>query len=334
MRQLLRLIPLLLCMAACKGVQTTLDPAADQSVQSDLVWRAMLAVCGFMYVLTMAFLGWALWRSWRNRPVDPPAGQQQTERALGLGLTAWAGLIVAGLSALVLISYGVDRRLGQIGPDPIRVKVTASQWWWRIEYEGETPSRQVVTANELHLPAGRPAIIDLNSNDVIHSFWVPNLSGKEDLIPGRTNHLPITPRRLGVFRGECAEFCGLEHAKMAFKAMVDTPQQFEAWREAQLTPAPAPTDPQAAAGEQVFMTHGCATCHRIDGTEAGATLGPDLTHLASRTTLAAGMLPNTPTALRDWIADPQKIKDGALMPKVPLSETDRSRLVAYLETLR
>ncbi|MDB5441511.1 MAG: hypothetical protein JWM33_3938 [Caulobacteraceae bacterium] len=334
-----RLIPICLFapITGCSGVQSVLNPAADQAAQSDIVWKAMLVVCGVMYLLVMGFLGWGLIRAWRQRraPVPPTEQeQQQGERGLERGLGAWAGLIVFGLTALVLVSFLVDRRMGEAGPNPLRVHITANQWWWRIDYQNGAPSDHVTTANELHLPLGRPALIELDSNDVIHSFWVPNLSGKEDLIPGRTNQLVITPRRPGVYRGQCAEFCGLEHAKMAFKVLVDSPQDFETWRRAQLTSAPTPSAAQPQAGQAVFFENGCALCHRIDGTEAGATSGPDLTHLASRTTLAAGMLPNTSEALSDWIKDPQAVKSGAMMPKVPLTPQQRADLVVYLETLR
>lgn len=330
-------LPAVLALSACRGVQTMLDPVGDQSRQVDLIWRAMLAVCGVMYLLVMAFLAWALWRAWRRRDPERPApvsGHTPAEPALERGLTAWAGLIVAGLIGLVTVSFLVDRSLAEVGPDPLKIKITAHQWWWQVEYQGRTPSDQVTTANELRLPVNRPAVIELRADDVIHSFWVPNLAGKVDLIPGRTNYVAVTPRRVGALRGQCAEFCGLEHAKMAFDVQVESPQAFEAWRKAQLQDAPEPADASALHGREVFTSSACVLCHRIAGTGASATNGPDLTHLMSRAHIAAGARPNTRGDLAAWIADPQSTKPGATMPRISLSPGDLNDLVAYLETLQ
>jgi cytochrome c oxidase subunit 2 len=323
-------------LSACRGVQTMLDPAADQARDIDVIWRLMLAVCGLMYLLVLGFLGWALWRA-RGRRAEgdaPIAGETMAEPMLARGLTGWIALIVAGLVLLTTVSFLVDRSLAEVGPDPLRIKVTANQWWWQVDYTGQQPSENFTTANELHLPVGRPAVIELQAGDVIHSFWVPNLSGKTDLIPGRVNYMAVTPRRIGVFRGQCAEFCGFQHAKMAFDVHVDDPQTWDAWRRRQLQGAPQPTDPEALAGQQVFVSKACVMCHRIQGTEAGGTVGPDLTHLASRAHLAAGTLPNTRGDLQAWIADPQGVKPGAAMPRVELSSDELNALVSYLETLR
>jgi cytochrome c oxidase subunit 2 len=331
----LSLLPPALVLSACSRVQTMLDPAGDQARDIDAVWRTMLAVCGLMYVLVLGFLVWALWRARRSRADALPAtGHTPAESVLERGLTGWAALIVAGLIVLTTVSFLVDRSLAEIGPDPLRIKVTGNQWWWDVEYRGEGPSGTLTTANELHLPVDRPAVIELVANDVIHSFWVPNLSGKTDLIPGRTNYLAVTPRRVGRFRGQCAEFCGLEHAKMAFDVVVDTPETFEAWRLAQLAAAADPAEPLALRGRQVFTSKACVMCHRIQGTEAGGSTGPDLTHLKSRGTIAAGTLPNTRGDLMAWVADPQGIKPGTTMPRVPLSPDELNAVVAYLETLR
>ena len=326
---------LALALAGCRGVQTMLDPAGDQARHIDVVWRAMLVVCGIMYLLVMAFLAWALWRARRTvADVAPVTGHTAAEPVLERSLAGWAGLIVAGLLALITVSFLVDRSLAEVGPAPLKVRVTAHQWWWQVEYEGATSSDSVTTANELHLPLGRPAVIELQARDVIHSFWVPNLAGKVDLIPGRTNYVALTPRRLGGFRGQCAEFCGLEHAKMAFDVVVQTPQAFEAWRQQQLAEAPPPASVEQIHGQQVLNSKACVMCHRVQGTDAGATAGPDLTHLMSRAHIAAGTLPNTRGDLQAWIADPQGIKPGTTMPRVGLSSDELNDLVSYLETLR
>jgi cytochrome c oxidase subunit 2 len=289
-----------------------------------------------MYMLVMVGLGWAMVRARRRAQhiEAPAAGVTAAEPTLEKGLVGWAGLIILGLIALSVVSFLADRSLAIIGPKPLVVRVTGAQWWWKAEYSDNTPALRLTTANEIHLPLGRPARIVLQADDVIHSFWVPNLAGKEDLIPGRLNVMTITPRRAGVFRGQCAEFCGLEHALMGLTVTVEEPAAFEAWRQRQLAAAAAPTTPQQIEGQQIFQAKACVSCHRIGGTDAGGMLGPDLTHIASRSTLAAGTLPNTPEAMRRWIADPQAHKPGSNMPKVPLSGHEVSRLAEYMESLR
>lgn len=326
-----------LALAGCKGVQTTLDPAADQARDIDAIWRLMLVVCGVMYVLVLGFLAWALWRARKRAGAgvqSPIHGGTEADRALGRGLTGWTALILSGLTILVTASFLVDRSLAEVGPDPLRVRVTGNQWWWQVEYRGGAPSENVVTANELHLPKDRPAVIELVANDVIHSFWVPNLSGKMDLIPGRTNYVAVTPRRTGAFRGQCAEFCGWQHAKMAFDVVVDEPAAFDGWLKRQAASAPTPTAASALQGRQIFESKACVMCHRVAGSNAGGSTGPDLTHLKSRAHIAAGTLPNTRGALQAWIADPQAIKPGTKMPRVTLTSAELNAVVDYLETLQ
>ena len=323
-------------LSACSGVQTMLDPAADQSRDIDGIWRLMLVVCGIMYLLVLAFLGWALWRARAKQGADdaPVVGETPAEPLLSRSLTGWIGLIVAGLVLLTTASFLVDRSLAEVGPDPLKIKVTANQWWWQADYSGQAPSEDFTTANELHLPLGRPAVIELHANDVIHSFWVPNLSGKTDLIPGRINYVAITPRRVGVFRGQCAEFCGLQHARMAFDVYVDDPKTWEAWRRHQIQGASDPRAFEAVEGKQVFTSKACVMCHRIQGTNANGTVGPDLTHVASRAHIAAGTLQNSRGDLQAWIADPQGVKPGTTMPRVSLSSDELNAVVSYLETLQ
>jgi cytochrome c oxidase subunit 2 len=330
------LVPVLAAgLSACRGVQTMLDPAADQARDIDVIWRVMLVVCGVMYVLVLGFLAWALWRA-RRKPLDdaPLTGGTAADPGLTRGLTGWIALIVAGLVLLTTVSFLVDRSLAEVGPDPLKIKVTAHQWWWQVDYQGQAPSETFTTANELHLPLGRPAIVELQAGDVIHSFWVPNLSGKTDLIPGRTNYLPLTPRRVGVFRGQCAEFCGFQHAQMAFDVYVDPPDTFEAWRKHQIASASDPASFEETAGKQVFISKACVMCHRVQGTDAGGTVGPDLTHLKSRAHIAAGTLLNTRGDLQAWVADPQGVKPGTTMPRVALSSDELNNVVSYLETLK
>ena len=171
--------------------------------------------------------------------------------------------------------------------------VYGNQWWWEVDYLSDDPARRFVTANELHLPVGRPVHLLLRSRDVVHSFWVPSLSGKVDLFPGRTNELWLKPEAAGVYRGQCAEFCGMQHAKMGLVVVAESPREFAAWAARQRQPARPPRSPVERRGQQVFLSHACAVCHTVAGTPARGTVGPDLTHLGSRLTLAAAVLPNT-----------------------------------------
>jgi cytochrome c oxidase subunit 2 len=192
----------------------------------------------------------------------------------------------------------------------------------------------VLTANEMHLPLHRPVVLKVTSRDVIHSFWVPNFQGKRDLIPGMTTAIWLQADEEGRFRGQCAEFCGLQHAHMAFDVVVEPEAQFERWREQQRRASTLPDAGVESRGLDVFTTQRCGRCHTVRGTEANGQAGPDLTHLASRLTLAAGTLANSPAHRRDWIRNPQAAKPGTQMPPTPLSNEEMTALLAYLDTLR
>ena len=215
----------------------------------------------------------------------------------------------------------------------VTLEVTAAQWWWRVRYRDADATSPFMAANELHIPVGRPVRIDLASEDVIHSFWIPQLAGKMDAIPGRTNVLWLQADKPGVYRGQCGEFCGAEHARMAMVVVADAPNDYAAWRAHQLLPAPAPAaDDHVQAGAVAFTSH-CGACHTVRGTQAGGLLGPDLTHLMSRKAIAAGILPNTRGNLAAWVSDPQAIKPGSRMPAPRLSPTELQDVLAYLRTL-
>jgi len=331
-RALLFLAPLFL-LAGCGGRQSMLNPVGEQAQEIDVVWRVMLGVCGFMYALVLVFLAWALVRASRANQQAPKIGHTKHERALERGLGAWMALIVLGLAGLTATSFLIDAALARNEPGPVRIRVTANQWWWAVEYIGSTPDRTIRTANELHLPVDRPALIELRANDVIHSLWIPNLAGKRDLIPGRINTLTVTPRREGSFRAQCAEFCGLQHAHMALEVTVHSAVDFQAWQERALLPARSPATQSQRFGHQVFMDNACVLCHSIAGTSAFGVTGPDLTHLASRPTIAAGALANTRPNMASWIANPQRHKAGANMPAVTLSGEEMNALVDYLASL-
>jgi cytochrome c oxidase subunit 2 len=243
-----------------------------------------------------------------------------------------------GIPAVVLVAlFGVSDvyLVGQTSPpDPrttsMTVNVIAHQWWWEVRY----PSSGAVTANEIHLPVDTRVNLVVTTADVIHSFWVPQLGRKIDTIPGRLNRILLYPTRTGEYRGQCSQFCGLQHANMAMEVFVQPRSAFRSWLASMAAPARAPTGAQAQAGQRLFMSSQCASCHRIAGTQAQATVGPDLTHVASRTTLAAATISNTPSELAAWITNPQAIKPGDRMPDLGLSRAQVSALVAYLEGLR
>jgi len=320
-----------LLLAGCNRVQSSLAPVGDQAEAIARVWDLMLWICVPMYVLVLLGLGWALLRA---RDDGRARRLFASDAGLRRGLAMFAVLVGGLLTVLTAASYVADRRLHATPRDAVGVRITAKQWWWQVEYLDPDPSRRFTTANELHLPVDRPARIELATNDVIHSLWIPVLAGKEDMIPGRTNVLVMTPRRTGTYRGQCAEFCGLQHAHMALDVQVDDAATFAAWRARQLAPAPAPRTASAADGQRVFTSGACMACHAIAGTTAGGRSGPDLTHMASRRTLAAGALPLTRGTLAAWIADPQAAKPGTNMPQVPLSPQQLADVTDYLMTLK
>ncbi len=297
---------------------------------TSLAW-IVAAIAFVIFAGVEAALVWAAWR-YRASRASGSAPQVYGNRTLEIVWTVAPILVLAVLFVLMLgtmteiaVSTPAD------GAAPVRVVARGHQWWWEYRYPG--PSGDVVVANEMHIPVGTPVDVALESGDVIHSFWVPELNGKIDMIPGKTNHLRLYAARAGVYRGQCAEFCGTEHAWMRILVIAEPLADYERWLDGQATARAAPTGP-AADGEQVFTSTVCASCHTIRGTSAAAVAGPDLTHVGSRTTLAAGVMANTPDNLRAWIADPQRYKPGAFMPHVPLSAAELDAVVAYLEGLR
>lgn len=314
------------------ALQSALAPAADQAQAIDGIWHLMLWICVPMYVLVLIGMAVVILRMRRVAPEFTPATPSDTQ--ISRGLTLWVIVIVAGLIVLTLGSFFVDRRLIPGAQADVNIRITAQQWWWRVEYVSDDASQRFMTANELHLPLGKTVHIDLMSGDVIHSFWVPNLSGKRDLIPGRTNTIELTPRQLGTFRGQCAEFCGLQHAKMAMLVFVDNENDFKAWWQRQVQARNELPSDVAKQGEQLFVSSTCAMCHTVRGTTAGSLAGPDLTHLASRHTLAAGALPLNAGSLAAWLADPQQQKPGTNMPTIDLEPDQLNALVAYLLSLK
>ncbi|GAC1334970.1 MAG: cytochrome c oxidase subunit II [Beijerinckiaceae bacterium] len=272
----------------------------------------------------------------RKRPVEGVGGDPRgLMRGGGSGLASV--YIGVGLSTLVLLATTVwtMKTLAEIVSPPreakLTIEVTGHQFWWEARYLSAEPAQIFTTANEIHIPAGEPVRFRLIGSDVIHSFWVPALTGKTDVIPGQTNITWLQADRPGIYRGQCTEYCGQQHANMAFFVVAEPSEQFEAWRGKQIAPASVDA-PQVAAVLPAFQQH-CAVCHTVRGTSAGGKVGPDLTHLMSRGTIAAGTLPNTPGHLSGWIADPQGIKPGNLMPQIDLSGSDLDAIRSFIGTL-
>jgi cytochrome c oxidase subunit 2 len=297
------------------------------------LWSLMLWTCAAVFIVVLAAVMVALIRGTRNR--SHADSSLPTERTLSRSVAAAVGLTVVILIALLVASVWTGRRVASLhASSAVTISIVGHQWWWEIQYEDGVPSRRVTTANELHIPVNRPVVFKVTSRDVIHSFWVPNLQGKRDLIPGYTTAIWLQADRHGVFRGQCAEFCGMQHAHMALDVVAQPDSDFEGWLDAMRQSGRDPPDPAARRGRDVFMQARCAGCHAIRGTDAAGQAGPDLTHIAARSTIGAGTLPNTAENLAAWIQDPQRVKPGNQMPANPLPADDLQALVAYLETLR
>lgn len=243
-------------------------------------------------------------------------------------------LTIVTVTVFTILSFMVDRRSDAGGEVPLVIRVRAFQWWWEVAYLGNTPDETVVTANEIHVPVGKRVRLELLAADVIHSFWIPSLAGKQDMIPGRQNALSFTAQREGVYRGQCAEFCGLQHAHMAFLVVAQPREAFDSWLAGQRAPAAAPADAEEEAGRITFLSRGCGACHSVRGTQASGKLGPDLTHVGSRRMIAAGLVETSRGSLAAWIADPQTMKPGNTMPMVSLSGDELRAVSAYVAGLR
>jgi cytochrome c oxidase subunit 2 len=331
-------LPLL--VGACNSYQTyqsAFGGAAVENRNFQILFWIFLAVCAVMYALVITFLIIGIMRRRRagDANVVETGRHRESHPLMRSGLIAWGALIATGLFALAVSDFVTDRVDAHAARnEKLSITVTGNQWWWDVRYNSADVSKTMRTANELHVPVGVPVRITLQSNDVIHSFWVPSLTGKQDLIPGRETDISFTPKRVGIFRGQCAEFCGTQHAHMALVVNVDSYSDFVKWWEKQLQPAAPPKTALALAGYNYVTTRECAMCHNISGTNASGRIGPDLTHLAGRRTIAAGTMPMGEGNLYGWIADPQSIKPGTKMPTIDLEPKDLHAVVAYLETLQ
>jgi cytochrome c oxidase subunit 2 len=325
-------------LGAVKGLQDALSPGGPMASRIANLWWEHFWVCTAVLsvVVLLAVIG-AL------RPRRGPAGRVGAEapttrperRATGIVAGA-VGVTAVILFVFLLGDFAVGRSLHAQDDDPgaMDIKVTAQQWWWDVHYQDGAPNERFRVSNEIHIPVGRTVRLNLESPDVIHSFWAPSLNGKKDMIPGHPISFTIRADQPGVYDGQCAEFCGMQHAKMRFQVVAQSEGDFDAWKKAQLAPAPEPQTDEQKHGREVFLTTTCVMCHTVQGTTAGSNLGPDLTHIASRQWLAAAAIPNTRGHLGGWILDPQHIKPGNKMPTQSLEPKDLRDLLDYLETLK
>ncbi|MEZ4408652.1 MAG: cytochrome c oxidase subunit II [Polyangiales bacterium] len=314
-----------LTLGACRGPQSALDPAGESASRVASLFWVMLVGAAVVWAAVVALTVWAA----RSRADEGP-------RTRSAWLIIGGGAAVPTVVLTALLAVGLSMLPAMVAPAPpgsLRVAVTGEQWWWRVRYPRDDGA--VTLANELHLPLGEPVDLTLDSADVIHSFWIPPLGGKLDMLPGRPNRLALRATRAGVFRGVCAEYCGDSHALMAFDVVVEPREALDRWLTHQAEPAATPTDPLAARGAALFVADGCGACHAVRGTVSDGRLGPDLTHVGSRRSLAAGTLRNEPDALTRWIARADALKPDAHMPAFAmLARDDLRALAAYLEALR
>jgi len=311
-------------LGGCHGRQVMMGGDGRDGALFAGLFNVFLVVTIVFYLIVVAGLVWALFRR-----------REDGEPVVRTTLLAWVGLISVGLVGLTFASWFADRTMNRaVTPAPLTIELTAHQWWWDVRYSNDDPAQVLRTSNELHLPAGVPARIILKSSDVIHSFWIPNISGKQDMIPGRINDIFIKPEKFGVFRGQCAEFCGLQHAHMALDVTVEPRDQFEKWWARSLMPARAPTTALQKAGYDYVTTRECSTCHAIAGTPAAGLVAPDLTHVASRLSIGAGTYPMNRGHLYAWIADPQSAKPGNQMPVIGLEPDELRAVTEYVASLK
>ena len=318
-----------LLVAGC-GKQSIVSPRSPQThdIRTLGWWMLGIATVVFLGAIVMLTMAWFR----RDRPGLPFCGERE---GLAQGLVVVFGI---GIPVVVLVAlFGVSDvyLIGKTAPPAptstaMTVEVIGHQWWWEVRY----PGTDAVTANEIHIPVGTRVNVVATTADVIHSFWVPQLARKIDMVPGRRNRVLLYASRPGYYRGQCAEFCGFQHANMALYVVAQPATAFRAWLAGMSAPARPPAGPMERAGRRLFLANQCASCHQLRGTSAAGTVGPDLTHLATRSTLAALTVPNDLTHLEAWISSPQSIKPGDRMPDLGLPRSEVDEIAGYLESLR
>jgi cytochrome c oxidase subunit II len=300
------------------------------SAQAMLGWWLLVVSAVVVVVVTVLVLAGAF----RPHSSETPTVERD---GTGVRWVVVGGMIVPAIVLTLTFAFTIATENATAAPPKVAgmtVEIIGHRWWWEVRYAGGGSAETVITANEIHVPVGAPVRLELSSADVIHSFWIPRLAGKTDVVPGQRNVAWIQADKPGVYRGACTEYCGLQHSNMAAFVVAESPAQFKQWMDAQRDTVSAPSDSDAVRGLAVFQKSSCTACHTIRGTSAVGRIGPDLTHLVSRMTIAGGSLENTRGNLAGWIANPQSIKPGNDMPTPPLRGTELQALVAYLETLK
>jgi cytochrome c oxidase subunit II len=318
-----RVVATLVCLPACSGSASALRPSGPGAARIEGLWWLVFWISAVVFVIVLGFLTVSLVRSGRDAPITRHV-------RWGEPFIVIAGVVIPSLVLIAVFAVSLNDARTLAKPEAgarLEVRVIAHDWWWEVRYPNGA-----ITANEIHIPAGEPVRVRLETADVIHSFWVPRLQGKTDLVSGRTNYTWLQADQPGRYRGQCAEFCGLQHANMAFYVVAEPRASFDQWLEAAGAP-PSPPSGEAAAGKDVFLSSTCVGCHAIEGTPADARVGPDLTHVAGRRTLFAGTVLNTRANLERVVTDPQSVKPGVAMPPTQLSDQELRALVDYLEQL-
>lgn len=328
------LLALLFAYGCYYSNHNALNPSSPQARRIAHEYWVMFWICAVVFVVVFVAAILAFMRGrWRAAPLVDVATQTR--------LRKWVAGAV-GVTALILLSllvtdFVVGRSVESYSADPkkaLSIRVVGHQWWWEFQYEDSVSGRAISASNELHIPTGKPILLKLESHDVIHSFWVPGLQGKRDLMPGYNTMIWLRADKPGIYEGQCAEYCGHQHAKMRLLVVAHNPKDFASWYSQAMRPAVPPSDSITARGQEVFLAAPCIMCHSIRGTDAGARLGPDLTHLASQRMIGANTYPNTRGHLAAWILDAPSMKPGVRMPPISLNPKDLEALLAYLETLK
>lgn len=329
-----RLLLVLLSALFATGCQSIFSPATPQAAAISDLTIAVFIIAAIIFVLVEgALIVFAIY--FGRAKTEGPEFTEGTASRLEIAWTAVPAIVLAilFLISILILRFLVSAPMQEAGAKEtstaLNVRVIGHQWWWEFQY----PDMKIVTANEMHVPVGRHINISTETADVIHSFWVPELGGKIDVVPGQTNRTGFTVDQTGEFTGRCSEFCGQQHANMLLKVIAEPQDQFDTWVKGQQA-APAAASGQAAEGETIFMTGACMGCHAVNGTMAMGGLGPNLTHFASRGTFAGSSLENTPETVAQWLTNPQALKPGNSMPNLHLTQDQVRTLAAYLENLR
>ncbi|HEU5078929.1 MAG TPA: cytochrome c oxidase subunit II [Opitutaceae bacterium] len=325
-------------LAGCGRAHSALSPVSPEAADIARIWWIFFVVCAAVYIVVALLVVGARWcrgNSNSTAGIPPPLKVEASQELRTERIVLWATVV----TALILVSLlgadlWVQRGISPRNDDPLAIRLTGHQWWWSAEYQDPNPSRVFETANEIHIPAGRSIRLILESNDVIHSFWIPQIHGKKDLIPGHPAEISFRVDKPGKYDGFCAEFCGYQHAHMGLIVVAEEPAKFEQWAQAQRTEAPPSLTDSQKRGREIFEHASCSLCHTANGTMARSRVGPILTHVASRSMIGAGVLPNTRENLAAWLVDPQIAKPGAMMPPNELSKADLNALLDFMETLK